>query len=83
MLLTYLLTFHLCDKAEILGVVPLNSSSFIPPLLTIEFINQLNTSLILLVITLFSSSELFPLPNKKQSLCRIFQETPQNPPLQF
>ena len=24
-----------------------------------------------------------PLPNKKQSLCRIFQETPQNPPFQF
>ena len=29
-----------------------------------------------------SSLELFPLPNKKQSLCRIFQETPQNPPFQ-
>ena len=28
---------------EIQGVVPLNSSSFIPPLLTAEFINQLNT----------------------------------------
>ena len=30
-----------------------------------------------------SSLELFPLPNKKQSLCCIFQETPQNPPFQF
>ena len=37
--------------SEILGVVPLNSSFFIPPLLTVEFINQLNTSLILLVTT--------------------------------
>ena len=34
---------------EILDEVPLNSSSFIPPLLTVEFINQLNTSQILLV----------------------------------
>ena len=40
------------------------------PLLTIEFIRP-------------SSLGLFPLPNKKQSLCRIFQETPQNPPFQF
>ena len=43
-------------------------------------------------INLFSNSlshyapdlfELIPLSNKKQSLCHIFQETPQNPPLQF
>ena len=27
--------------------------------------------------------ELSPLPNKKQSLCRIFQETPQNAPFQL
>ena len=34
---------------EILDEVPLNSSSFIPPLLTVEFINQLNTCQLLLV----------------------------------
>ena len=34
---------------EILDEVPLNPSSFIPPLLTVEFINQLNTCQLLLV----------------------------------
>ena len=43
-------------------------SSFIPPLSTVEFTNQLKTFLILSVSI---------------SLCRIFEETPQNPSLQF
>ena len=40
---------HPYTSLEILDEVPLNSSSFIPTLLTVEFINQLNTSQILLV----------------------------------
>ena len=40
---------HSTFLQKIQGVVPLNSSSFIPPLLTAEFINQSNTFLILLV----------------------------------
>ena len=40
---------HPYTSLKILGVVPLNLSSFIPLFLTIEFTNQLNTSQILLV----------------------------------
>ena len=45
-------------------------------------VHKTNTFLILSVTTP-QFLELFPLPNKKWSLCLIFQETPQNPPLQF
>ena len=51
---------------EILDEVPLNLSSFIPPLLTVEFINQLNTSQILLVTMLQFFGTLSP--SKKETV---------------